>query len=173
MATWRQGSSDTDLHPNRFQRWVQGLARRPFHSRWLAAALPGLDRPLLRLSGGRTSLTTLLTGLPVVTLTTQGRHSGLPRRALLVGIPWDGGIALVASNFGQPRHPGWYYNLLADPQAHLAVRGREYACTARLAQGAERDALLERAAWVYPGYRDYQQRAGGREIGVFVLEELR
>ena len=44
----------------------------------LAWLLPRLDRPILRWTGGRYSLTSLLTGLETVTLTTTGAKSGLP-----------------------------------------------------------------------------------------------
>lgn len=155
--------------PTRFQRGVQRLAAMPLNSRWLAVLLHRLDRPLIRLSGGRTSLTTLLTGLPVVVLTVTGRRSGQPRQTPLVGIPMEGKIMLIASNFGRPRHPAWYYNLLTDPQALVSIAGHSYPCRARLACGAEREECLRLAEAVYPGYQVYKQRAAPREIGVFLL----
>ena len=156
--------------PNRFQRGVQRLAARPFNNRWLASLLHRLDRPLIRLSSGLTSLTRLFTGLPVVLLTTTGRRSGQPRQIPLVGIPLDGKVILVASNFGREVHPGWYFNLRANPHAQVSLAGRMYPCRARLTFGAEREALFEIAAAYYPGYLEYQKRAAPREIGVFVLE---
>lgn len=156
--------------PTRFQRGVQRLAAMPLNSRWLSALLHRLDRPFLHFSGGRTTLTTLLTGLPVVVLTTTGRRSGQPRQTPLVGIPLEGKIILIASNFGQRAHPGWYYNLSANPHAQVSIAGRTYPCRARLASGAEREECLRLAEAVYPGYRAYQQRAASREIGVFLLE---
>ena len=158
------------LKPNRVQRTVLRLAAIQFNSRWLSILLPRLDPPVIYLSRGRTSLTTLLTGLPVVILTTRGRRSGQPRRHTLVGIPDEGKIILIASNFGRPAHPGWYYNLRADPRAQLSLDGHTYRCLARLASGVEREEYLHRAEGIYPGFRAYQQRAAPREIGVFVLE---
>ena len=156
--------------PTRFQRGVQRLAAMPLNSRWLSALLYRLDRPFLRISGGRTSLTTLLTGLPVVVLTVTGRRSGQLRQIPLVGIPVDGKIMLIASNFGSRSHPGWYYNLRANPHVQVSVAGRTVPCQARLTSGAERGAFLEIASAYYPGYLEYQKRAATREIGVFVLE---
>jgi deazaflavin-dependent oxidoreductase (nitroreductase family) len=156
--------------PSRFQRGVQRLAAMPANSRWLPRLLHRLDLPFLRISGGRTSLTTLLTGLPTVVLTTTGRRSGQLRQTPLVGIPFEGVMILIASNFGRRAHPGWYYNLRADPHAQVSIKGKTYPCRARLASGAEREALYKIAAALYPGYLEYRQRAAWREIGVFVLE---
>lgn len=76
------------------------------------------DLPVLRLSRGRYSVTSLLAGLPVVTVTTIGAKSGQPRSLPLVAIPSGEAVILIASNFGQAHHPAWYYNL----RAHLAVQ---------------------------------------------------
>ena len=103
-------------------------------------------------------------------LTTTGRRSGGSRQTPLLGIPYHGAIILIASSFGRRPHPGWYYNLRADPHAQVCINGQAYQCQARLTSGAERDALFETAAEYYPGYLDYQQRAAPREIGVFLLE---
>jgi deazaflavin-dependent oxidoreductase (nitroreductase family) len=75
-----------------------------------------LDRPVLRLSRGRYSLTRLLAGLPVVTVTTIGAKSGQPRSLPLVALPDGEHVILIASNYGQKHHPAWYYNLRAHPE---------------------------------------------------------
>ena len=136
----------------------------------LTTALPRLDSPVIYLSWRRSSLTRILTGLPVVTLITRGRRSGKLRRCILVGIPDEGKIILIASNFGRLAHPGWYYNLRANPHAQVRLDGHTYPCLARLVCSAEREECLRRAEGIYPGYRAYQQRAAPREIGAFVLE---
>ena len=67
-----------------------------------------LDNPVIRLSHGRTTLTSLLTGLPVVTLTTLGAKSGQPRRVPLVAIPMEteGQQAGPEVRGAVPRHEG-------------------------------------------------------------------
>ena len=65
-------------------------------------------------------------GLPIVLLRTTGAKSKLPRTVPLVGMPVDGGLAIIASNFGQTRHPAWYYNLRANPAAEASVDGRQH-----------------------------------------------
>lgn len=131
---------------------------------------PSLDRLVARVTGGRHTATSLITGLPVVTLTTTGARSGQPRQAILLGIPHEQGVVLVASNWGQARHPAWLHNLRANPCASLEVGGqppRSYL--ARELQGAEREAMWQRAVALYPGYERYARRAGGRHIAVLLL----
>jgi deazaflavin-dependent oxidoreductase (nitroreductase family) len=128
-----------------------------------------LDRLLLRRTHGRTAVATLLAGLPIITVTTTGAKSGLPRALPLLGIPIAGDLALVGTNFGQANTPGWVHNLEAHPSARVTYRDRSVEVTARRANPEETDAALTAAAGVYPGYDKYRERITGREIRVFVL----
>jgi deazaflavin-dependent oxidoreductase (nitroreductase family) len=167
-------------HPTRGQKMVQRLAATRLGSALLAPILHRLDAPFIRLSHGKTTLTSLLTGLPVVTLTTIGAKTGQPRSVPLVAIPLEPGgqqtgleaggkIILIASNFGGQHHPAWYYNLRANPQVTLSANGRAGRYTAHEAVGDERETCWQRAAFLYGGYNAYRQRASHRIIGVFVL----
>ncbi len=164
MTSWHDA-------PNTGQRAVRRLiAARPVT--WLLArAMHRIDGAALRLSGGRTTASTLFTGLPLITLTTTGAKSGQPRRVPLVGIPDGERLILIASNWGQARHPAWLHNIRAHPQ--VTVTGRDVAAerlyVARELTGDERAAAWARAVALYPGYQGYAARAG-REIGVVVLE---
>lgn len=89
------------------------------------------DRLPLEVSGGHHTLTTLLTGLPVATLTTTGARSGKRRTVPVVIIPRGEQVALIASNFGHSRHPAWYHNLLAQGEATLTVNGQTERYQAR------------------------------------------
>lgn len=131
---------------------------------------PPLDRAVLRLTGGRQTMTGLLTGLPTVTLTTMGARSGKRRTIVLVGLPAGSDVILIASNWGQNHHPAWYHNLCANPQALLAIAGeppRPYI--AREAVGAERQQFWELAVNAYSGYARYARHAAPRKIPVLVL----
>jgi deazaflavin-dependent oxidoreductase (nitroreductase family) len=85
-----------------------------------------LDRAISRLTGGRTTFSTLLTGIPVVMLTTTGARSGRQRTVAVAGIPHPDGLGVIASNFGQDKHPAWYHNLKANPEAVVSVAGEEW-----------------------------------------------
>ena len=80
----------------------------------------------------------------------------------------DGEYAVVASLGGAPKHPVWYYNLIANPHVELQdgpVR-RDYQ--AREVKGADRDTWWDRAVAAYPDYAEYQKNTD-RTIPVFVL----
>src|SRR5512143_1354082 len=94
--------------PNAAQRAVHLAARTTAGSWFLARALHHLDRTALRLSRGRFSLASVVTGMPVVIVTTVGAKSGLPRSLPLAAIPDGDNVILIASNYGQKRHPAWY-----------------------------------------------------------------
>jgi deazaflavin-dependent oxidoreductase (nitroreductase family) len=151
------------------------LARRISHG--FAASRPGgwlaihvanrIDRVLLPATRGRISVSPVR---PVGILETVGAKSGKRRRIPLVYVRDGENIALVASMSGNPRHPAWYHNLRANPEAtFISVRGkRDYV--AREAQGSERDRLWDAAVETYAGYEDYQERTGGRRIPIIVLK---
>jgi deazaflavin-dependent oxidoreductase (nitroreductase family) len=141
---------------------------------WLFARLAHrLDRPLYRLTKGRHTLASLISGLPVVMLTTTGAKSGKQRTVPVVGLPTDEGTAVIASNFGQRRHPAWYHNLRANPEGEVAVPGGEQRrFRAHVAEGDTRDRIWQEGLKVYPGFSQYEKRASHRDIAVFVLEPL-
>lgn len=138
---------------------------------WLFAKLAHrLDKLVVRFSRGKHTLGGLLTGLPVAVLTTTGAKSGLLRRVPVV-VVFDGDLpVLISSNWGQSKHPGWYYNLRANPQAELKLDGWQQSYRARQAEGEEIEIYWALAASRYPGFAAYRQRAGSRQIAVWVLE---
>lgn len=150
-------------------RLVQGIASTAAGS-WLFARLAHrLDGPILRLTAGRVSLTSLLAGLPIVTLTTTGAKSGKPRSVPLVGLPDGDQIILIASNFGQTHYPAWYHNLRAYPEATLTINGQTGRYVAEEVTGEEREAYWRQAVALYPGYAAYRRRVGARHIPVVRL----
>lgn len=134
--------------------------------------LPQLDRMIMRVSGGRTNAARLIAGLPVILLTTTGAKSGKQRRCPLVAIPDGRKIALIATNWGQKRNPAWYYNLRANPQASVTVEGETLAYTAREATPKEHEKYWRWAVRLYPGYANYKEWCGGREIPIMVLSPM-
>ncbi len=162
---------DYTSQPRWWQRGVYRLMSTRPAARLAAKVLPGVDRTTLRLSGGRFTLTSALIHVPIVMLTTTGAKSGLPRTVPLLAFPDGDKVVVIASSFGNTKHPAWYLNLRANPQATLAFHGRPARpYIAREASGAERAVYWQRAARAYPGYNAYKERTEGREIPVMVLE---
>ena len=154
---------------NILQRAAQRLASTAVMARVMASVLHRVDRPVFQLSSGRTTLTSLITGLPVVTLTTIGAKSGQSRTVPLVAIPDGDQIVLIASNFGQTHHPAWYLNLRANAQATVTQHGITQAYVAHEADGAAYDDYWQRAVTLYAGYAAYKERTGGRRMPILVL----
>ncbi len=159
-----------DYHPNFLQMCVQSLVSSAPLAWLFSKFLHTLDRPVLKLSQGRHSLTSLLAGVPVVLLTTTGARSGLPRTLPLVGIPVNGSIVLIATNWGQKHHPAWYHNLRAHPQVTASVNGQTRTYVARETLGEERQRYWQMGVRIYPGFARYIERSGNRHIPVMLLE---
>ena len=75
-------------------------------------------------SGGQRANTLRDTGLPVIIVTSRGNKCGKIRKTPLMRVEHDGEYLLVASQGGAPKHPVWYYNLKADPDAITIQDGR-------------------------------------------------
>jgi deazaflavin-dependent oxidoreductase (nitroreductase family) len=161
-------SSYLRAHP--LQRAIRRAAASGPGSWLFARVLHRIDNPVYRLSRGRHTFTSLLAGLPIVMLTTTGARSGQPRSVPIVGLPTDQGLAVIASNFGQNRHPAWYHNLRAHPEATITVDGRTRPVRAVEVDGERRRRIWDEGLRVYPGWSQYDRRTPNREIAIFVLE---
>ena len=154
------------------QRWIIALASTRVVSGISRRILPPLDRLALRMTGGRSTVTSLTSGLPVLWLTTRGAKTGADRTVPLLGFPVDDDLAVLGTHFGSKTTPGWVHNLEVNPDARVAFRGTDVPVRARPADGREESATWDRAATAYPGYRHYAGRASHRSIRVFVLEPM-
>jgi deazaflavin-dependent oxidoreductase (nitroreductase family) len=128
-----------------------------------------VDPFLLRVTGGRVAMTAVV---PTATLTTTGAKSAQPRTVPVVYFTEGDDVILIASSFGRDKHPGWYYNLKANPHATLAKGHRtgSYAASEVLEE-QEHARLFGLATRVYAGYGDYRDRTAaiGRRIPILRL----
>lgn len=152
-----------------WQRLFQRLVLTRPITAFMVQVLHHVDTFLLRLSDGRLDITRLA-GLPVVQLTTIGAKSGLPRRLPLAGYPDGEKIVLIASNYGQAHHPGWYFNLKANPECVLQRNGHTKSYLARETERKEREIYWNLAGSYFTGYEAYRLRAAPRQIPVMLLE---
>lgn len=152
-----------------WQRIIQKLSAVSPFSNILAESLHHLDRFVLRVSGERTTATCLLTGLPVVWVTTIGARSGEQRTTPLLSLQDGERLVLIATSFGRSRNPGWYYNIKANPNVNVSFNGCSGTYVAREVTGEERESYWRQAVSLYPGYGAYKERAGERLIPVIVL----
>ena len=129
-----------------------------------------VDPVLLRITGGRASMGLMM---PSANLTTTGAKSGVQRTVTILYFSDGDDVILIASSFGREKHPAWYYNLKAHPEAVLEKRGKRSTYRAsEITEDGERKRLFSQADLVYPGYADYRVRtaAVGREIPIMRLQ---
>jgi deazaflavin-dependent oxidoreductase (nitroreductase family) len=139
--------------------------------RWIARKLIShLDPIIYRLSGGRFTAAGPPT-IPQIILTTTGRKSGKRRSVQLGYIRHDGNLYVVASNFGQPNHPAWCYNLEANGQAWVNEAGRDLEVEATRLSDDEKAAIWPSLTAAVPQFKVYVTRTD-RNIRVFRLRPL-
>jgi deazaflavin-dependent oxidoreductase (nitroreductase family) len=155
--------------PSAAQVAIQHIAATRPGAWFFARTLHHIDRVLLRLSRGQVTLPGVVAGIPVLTVTTTGARTGQRRTTPLLGVPAGEDIAVIGTSFGQPRTPGWYHNMRADPKVEVTYRNKTVSAIAREAGDDERQAIWGRARTIYAGYEAYASRIKNREIHIMIL----
>jgi deazaflavin-dependent oxidoreductase (nitroreductase family) len=113
-----------------------------------------------------------LQGLSLLLLHHTGAKSGAERITPLAYWPVTGtSVAVVASNFGAPRHPAWFYNLIANPAALAEIGSVTWAVRARVTASGERRELIDRISRSSPAVAAAVARTA-RPIPVVILDLL-
>ena len=108
-------------------------------------------------------------GLDLLLLHHVGARSGRERITPLAY--WrldDTTVAVLASNRGAPKHPNWYYNLVANPVAKAEIGTETFLARARVAVADERRKLLLRIVAQTPSVSAAINRTS-REIPIVIL----
>jgi deazaflavin-dependent oxidoreductase (nitroreductase family) len=108
-------------------------------------------------------------GRPLLLLTTTGARSGQRRTAPMMYVRDGERLLVIASNAGAPKHPDWYYNLVAHPHVTVEVGRETYDAIAVVTEGAERQQLWDKIVEQYPFFADHQTKVT-RQIPVVALE---
>ena len=127
-----------------------------------------VHRFLFRLSGGR--VLGRLEGTGVIVSSRRGAGSGKRRSSPLLyfRLEESSDLVVVASNYGQNRHPAWYLNIAADPNVTVEAAGERFAAEARVIRGEERATLYDRVVAANPRFATYRASTR-REIPVVAL----
>jgi deazaflavin-dependent oxidoreductase (nitroreductase family) len=149
------------------------LLRRAFDVRpagrfmiWVAA---DLDPLLHRWTRGRFGH---LVPMPFASMTTTGAKSGVARTTAVIYFNDGADLIVIASNYGGTRHPSWYHNLKAHPDATLRRGGHSGRYVAvEVTDEAERERLFALGHGVYTGFALYRVRTAaiGRRIPIMRL----
>lgn len=153
------------------------------HSRWVRAVenfsrsrpgqflahhlLPRIDPWLYRVTGGR--YPSIFGGVSTAPLITTGAKSGQRREHQIAYFHNGPDPIVIASNYGGPKHPQWYYNLKAHPECEL---GDEKFRATEVTDPDEHVRLYGLAEQYYAGWSDYRRKTHpiGRHIPVFRLK---
>lgn len=142
---------------------------RPFG--WLIRHVASrLDPLVFKATNGR--LTSMgPPAMPMLTLTAIGRHSGRPRAVHLACLEREGDYLVVASAMGQEKHPAWRYNIEANPEVEVQVRGQRFAARAEVLSDPEKDEVWPAVRRAIPQMKVYEKRTD-RNIRVFRLSRV-
>jgi deazaflavin-dependent oxidoreductase (nitroreductase family) len=108
-------------------------------------------------------------GLPLLLLTSTGAHTRRRRTVPLTYIT-DGESYVVAAG-AAGANPAWYHNVLAYPAVTIEVGTAVLDAVARIAVGAERNALFDRFAAEQPQLVSYQAESS-RQVPMIVLTPI-
>ena len=109
--------------------------------------------------------------MPVILLTMTGAKSGRTITKPLVYTTDGERIVVIASFAGAPHHPGWYHNLVANPEVTLEIGAERFRARAEVTSGEERQRLFDAQASQMPIFHDYQKKTS-RQIPVVVFNRL-
>lgn len=141
----------------------------PVPSDLMLKAMNAAHRAYIGLTRGRRGWS--FGSMPALELTTVGRRTGRPRPTMLTSpLQLGDAYVVVASRGGDPQHPAWFLNLVANPDVQVALDGRPpVPMRARVMSDDERAQHWPTIAARHPNYAGYQRRTS-RVIPLVVLE---
>ncbi|WP_246083261.1 nitroreductase family deazaflavin-dependent oxidoreductase [Nonomuraea diastatica] len=101
-------------------------------------------------------------------LTTTGAKSGKQATTPLMYVPDGDRQIVIASSGGADKHPAWYHNLRATPNATVEVGTDTFEAGAVALEGEERDQLYARMVAQAPQFAEYEAKTT-RRIPVIAL----
>lgn len=104
----------------------------PLWERYLVIPLVTLHDAMYRKTDGRIGHRILPGAPPSLLLHTLGAKTGLPRTTSLSYAKDGDSYLVVASKGGDPKAPGWYFNLKARPNVEINIGPNRMSTTARI-----------------------------------------
>ena len=119
---------------------------------------------VFRLTSGR--LMNKIRGMDICVVKTKGAKSGKIRYIPLMLVSYQEGVILVASLGGADVHPSWYWNIKANPEILVYLKGKKLNLLAKQVSDQKKAELWTLICSFYPPYDAYQKRTK-RNIPVF------
>jgi deazaflavin-dependent oxidoreductase (nitroreductase family) len=107
-------------------------------------------------------------GTPLLLLTHTGARSGRSYTSPVGYLRDRDRYVVFAANGGRPGNPGWYHNLVANPEAVVEVGRESFPVVATLLDGDERERVWRAQLDAAPLFADLQSRTD-RTIPVIAL----
>lgn len=104
----------------------------------------------------------------VLVVSHKGAKSGTLRSTPVKHFRDGDNYVIVASAGGDAEHPGWYHNLMANPDTTINLNGRYIRVSASDA-GPRRDELWQKIVAIEPRFAKYEAKTD-RVIPIVVLE---
>ena len=104
----------------------------------------------------------------ILLLLTRGRKTGREFRTPLVYANLDDAYIIAASYRGNPQHPVWYWNLAAQSEARVLLKGIEIRVEVAELEGEERAKAWVALVSAFSTFASYE-RTSTRRIPVFKL----
>ena len=121
-----------------------------------------------RANGGKVGGT--FAGARLLLLHTVGARSGKERiNPMMYRDLGDGRVAVFATRAGDPAHPDWYHNLVANPHVTAEIGAEARAFRARTATGDERESIWIPQKSENSGFATYEAMTT-RQIPVVILD---
>ena len=106
---------------------------------------------------------------PLVILHTIGAKSAAVREIPLVALLQPDRMVVFASAAGSPKHPDWYYNLLATPEITVEYQTESFQARVTELRADEAAANLNAQAELMPQFGGYITSAAPRVIPAFSI----
>lgn len=148
-------------------RFIVWLSTNPVATWLIKHVASPLDPLIFKATNGRFTSMGPPT-MPMLSLTAIGRKSGKPRSVQLACLEWGGDLLVVASAMGQQRHPAWRYNIEANPEVQVQIRGECFSARAEGLNESEKEAVWDEIRRAIPQMDIYETRTD-RNIHVFRL----
>jgi deazaflavin-dependent oxidoreductase (nitroreductase family) len=110
-------------------------------------------------------------GAPILLLHTLGAKTSAERVNPVMYLEDGGRLFVFASKGGSDENPDWYYNLVANPEVTVELDDENFAATAVVIHGEERDRIYATHEERMPQFKEYQEKTA-RVIPVVELERM-
>jgi deazaflavin-dependent oxidoreductase (nitroreductase family) len=109
-------------------------------------------------------------GKPLLLLHHRGAKTQTERVSPLMYKQLNDAYAVFASKGGADTNPGWFYNLIANPDVSIEIGPDKVDVRARLADADEREAIWEPWKKEFPQFAGYEKKTSRDHIPVIVLD---